>query len=239
MADQRPTDRKSHTTLVARLRCAIAAATLPAVIALIGLPANADTTDLPITHIEADKFPLLKTKISNSNFALDGAAGNAVMRSRYGTQTNAAGEKTYVFGYQLELAATYGVSGTAGITAVTLDLAAVPPLVTAASLPDGAKIYVIDEADTAKAGIKVQSAALVDGKMVFTFAAPVKAGKAPGDGQHSVWFGLVTSFHAKHGTVTLTPMPAAQKKTGTAPATDAAAPQQVQVMLPAPVTDNN
>jgi hypothetical protein len=239
MANQRLTDQTHPVLFADRLRRAIAAATSLAIASTTGLPAFADTIDLPITHIEPGRFPLLKTKASNSNFALDGAAGNAVMRWRYGTETDAKGDKTYVFGYQLELKATYGVNGPAGITSATLDLPAVPPLVAAASLPDGTKVYAADEDGGEKAGVNLHSAALVDGKMVFTFAAPVKAGKAPGDGQHSVWFGLVTTFHAHRGTVTLTPMPTAQKKAGASAITDPASPQQVQVMLPAPTTDNN
>ncbi len=201
---------------------------------------SADSTELPITHIAAGKFPALKTKTSNANFALDGAAGNAVMRSRYGTESSPTNEKTYVFGYQLELKATYGVNGTPGVTAVTLDLPTPPPLVTAKALPEDTRIYVIDEASDADGGVDLRSAALVDGKIVFTFTAPVKAGKKPGDGQHSLWFGLVTSFRAKHGQMALAAAVPDQKKTGTQQkAVAATEPQTVDVLLPMPLTDSN
>lgn len=199
--------------------------------------ASAATTDLPISHIAADKFPDLKTKVFYSNFALTDAAGNAVMRSRYGTDNSGPGDKVYVYGYQLDLKESYGVTGSPAVRAITLDLPVVPELVTAPKVSDEAKVYVID-GKTGDGGIDVQSAALVDGKLVFTFATPVKAGKGPGNGQHSLWFGLISSARAKHGQVILSTAPVDAKKAVT-PTSKPADPLTLQVFLPVPDTAGN
>src|SRR6185369_4988751 len=86
---------------------------------LAGIARAADS-DLPLTHLAGDQFPALKSKAFNSNFALDGAAGNAVMRSRYSSDTGADGEKVIIYGYQLDLKNTYALSGKPGAAAVTL-----------------------------------------------------------------------------------------------------------------------
>ncbi|HVJ42308.1 MAG TPA: hypothetical protein VM639_12465 [Dongiaceae bacterium] len=182
----------------------IAAAVIAGAGVLVGAgvlaPARAADDALTVTHITADQFPILKTKASSSNFALDGAAGNAVMRSRYGTDDGTDGAKIYIFGYQLDLKAAYAVSGQNGVTAVTLDLPQAPAFATSPKLPDGTKLYVISEAD----GIDIASAALADGKLTFTFAAPVKPGKTPGSGDHSLWFGLISTQKPARGNLSLT-----------------------------------
>jgi hypothetical protein len=166
-------------------------------------PGPALAEDLQITHVTSDQFPVLKTKVFNSNFGLYGAAGNAVMRSRYGADNAANGDRVFVYGYQLDLAAAYNVIGTPGVTAVTLDLPKMPDLATTPKLPAGAKFYVITEEGGANKAIDLQSASSDGTKITFTFATPVRPGKTSGTGDHSLWFGLVTSTVAKRGDVLL------------------------------------
>lgn len=227
----------NHVPMAALRRHLVSLLALVAVTLVQPLAAFADTTDLPISHIAADKFPALKTKVYYSNFALTDASGNAVMRSRYGTDKTAAGDKIFVYGYQLDLTNSYGVTGHPAVRAITLDLPAVPELVSAPQVSPDAKVYVID-GKAGDGGIDVQSAALVDGKLVFTFASPVKAGKGPGDGQHSLWFGLISSARAKHGQVILGAAPTDAKKSGNA-ASKPAEPQTLLVFLPVPDSASN
>lgn len=161
--------------------------------------ARAAEQALAVTHIPADQFPTLKIKAFNSNFALDGASGNAVMRSRYSGDDGSDGEKIYIFGYQLDLKAAYGQNG---VTAVTLDLPKAPAFAQSPKLPDGTQVYVISDSGS-DGGIDIAAAALVDGKLTVTFAAPVRAGKTPGSGDHSLWFGLISTLKAARGTVSL------------------------------------
>jgi hypothetical protein len=159
--------------------------------------------DVPLAHIAADQFPDLKTKAFNGNFALEGAAGNAVIRSRYGGDDGGDGEKIYVMGYQVDLTNAYEVAGEAGVSAVSFDLAKAPAIVTWPKIPGDVKFYVIDETGGDKA-IPLTSASLDGGKITFTFATPVTAGKTPGTGTHSQWFGFVTSTKPGRGQATVT-----------------------------------
>lgn len=190
-----------------RIACRRTALTLALTLAVAGGAmlshirlALAQDADLTITRLPEDQFPILKTKGLNANFGLYGAAGNAVLRSRYGTDTNPAGEKIYVYGYQLDLKDAYDVLGHPGVTAVTLDLPKLPVLATSPKVPDGAKVYVLTETGgTGAPGIDVQSVSADQGKLTFTFAAPVHAGPTPGTGAHSLWFGFVTTTAAQQG----------------------------------------
>ncbi|HVJ36022.1 MAG TPA: hypothetical protein VND94_23155 [Terriglobia bacterium] len=207
--------------------------------------ARAAEQALAVTHIPADQFPTLKTKVFNSNFALDGASGNAVMRSRYSNDDGSDGEKIYIFGYQLDLTAAYGQNG---VTAVTLDLAKAPAFAQSPKLPDGTQVYVVNDSG-GDGGIDIAAAAIVDGKLTFTFTAPVRAGKTPGSGDHSLWFGLISTLKAAHGTVSLTTLgqgapppaapslaaggkPADNQQPGSSAATDSAAGPGIDVFLP-------
>lgn len=196
---------------------------------MLAAPAMAeDLTPLTITRVTPQQFPALKTKFFNSNFGLYGAAGNAVMRSRYGTDDGTDGERIFVYGYQLDLTATYDVIGHPGVTAVTLDIAKVPALATSPKLPDGTRLYVISESSDKAIGLK--SAGIENGKLVFTFAKPLHAGPTSGgSGDHSLWFGLISTVAASRGDVLLTTLPvpkiAAQVPANPQPSPDAAAAQ--------------
>jgi hypothetical protein len=195
----------------------------------ISTPVRADDGDLTITRLTEDQFPTLKTKATNSNFALYGAAGNAVLRSRYGTDADASGNKIYVYGYQLDLKSAYDVLGYPGVTAITLDLPKMPPLVTAPKVSKEAKVYVLTETGSSgDHGIDVQSVTANDGKITFTFAAPVTAGKTPGTGAHSLWFGLISTTAATQGQVnveTLAPAKASQPPVNPQPSPQVATSQ--------------
>jgi len=176
------------------------------VTAIIAAPSIAAAEDLPITQVPADKFPLLKTKVFNSNFGLYGAAGNAVIRSRYSTDESTDGNRIYIYGYQLDLTAAYDVIGHPGVSAVTLDLPKLPDFDTSPKLPSGAKVYVITEGGANK-GIDVQSVSTDNTKITFTFATPIRPGKKSGSGTHSQWFGLVSTTVASRGDAILTTLP--------------------------------
>lgn len=192
------------TSLLPRLFCA--AALLTGAAAFHPAPAAADA--LTLTHLAPDQFPETKAKSFNSNFTLDGAAGNAVIRSRYSNADGADGEKIYVFSYQLDLKAAYEISGPAGINAVTLDLPKAPDFATWPKLPDGARLYVVNETGD-DPGVDLSGATLEGGKLTFTFATPVRAGKTPGTGTHSLWFGLVSTTKPGRGKALMTTLAAA------------------------------
>lgn len=202
---------------------------------------KAAAIDLPLVHIAADLFPDLKSKSLNSNFALDGAAGNAVMRSRYASDISSDGKQVIIFGYQVDLTATYVIAGHPGVSAVTLDLPQPPMLMASANLSN-AKLYIVDE-DGAHPGIGIQSVDIDGGKMTFTFTTPLRAGTGPGNGDHSLWFGLVTNIRGKRGQISLSTLPVSQAaqqppvKTATAKIStaQAATPPDKQKPAAAPV----
>ena len=200
---QRPSERLSFLSIARCLPRAV-----PAAIALAGglvlacgpvslHQAEAAETQ-QLAHIPDAQLPELKNKAFNGNFALAGAAGNAVLRSRYGNDDGADGQKIYVFAYQVDLKAVYEVSGPAGISAITLDLPKAPAITTWPKLPGAVKFYVVDE-DGSDKGVAVATAAIDGNKITFTFATPVNAGKTPGAGDHSQWFGFVTSTRPGRG----------------------------------------
>ncbi|HVI88272.1 MAG TPA: hypothetical protein VM659_08220 [Dongiaceae bacterium] len=184
----------------------------PALLALIGGMAICWTAGLhqawaaetlPLAHIPGDQMPDLKNKAFNSNFALAGAAGNAVIRSRYGNDVGGDGQKIYVFGYQVDLKDAYEVAGQAGVSAITLDLPKAPDITSWPKLPGAVKFYVIDE-DGSDGGVKLTAATIEGNKITFSFATPVTAGKTPGTGNHSQWFGFITSTRPGRGAVEVT-----------------------------------
>jgi hypothetical protein len=194
-------------------------------------PTIAAAEDLPITQVPADKFPVLKTKVFNSNFGLYGAAGNAVIRSHYSTDESTDGQRVFIYSYQLDLTAAYDVIGHPGVSAVTLDLPKMPDLNTSPKLPSGAKVYVITETGSANKGIDVQSASADNGKITFTFATPIHAGKKSGTGTHSQWFGLVSTTVASRGDAILTTLPL-PKTNATVPINPQPSPQTATTQNP-------
>ena len=62
------------------------------------------------------------------------------------------------------------------------------------------KFYVIDE-DGSDGGVKLTAATIEGNKITFSFATPVTAGKTPGTGNHSQWFGFITSTRPGRGAV--------------------------------------
>jgi|GEM_PF-6291327 len=187
--------------------------TVPAMLALIGGISMGFAVDfgaaraaepLPLAHIPGDQMPELKNKAFNGNFSLEGAAGNAVIRSRYGNDVGGDGQKIYVLGYQVDLTNAYEVNGAAGISAITLDLPKAAEIVSWPKLPGQVKFYVIDE-DGSDQGVKLTAAEINGDKITFRFATPVNAGKTPGSGEHSQWFGFVTATRPGNGPVEVTP----------------------------------
>ncbi|HTI44847.1 MAG TPA: hypothetical protein VL462_00615 [Candidatus Nitrosotalea sp.] len=159
---------------------------------------------LPLAHIPDGQMPDLKSKAFNGNFALEGAAGNAVIRSRYGNDVGGDGQKIYVFGYQVDLTNAYEVNGAAGISAITLDLPKAAEIVAWPKLPGQVKFYVIDE-DGSNKGVPLTAAEINGDKITFRFATPVSAGKTPGSGEHSQWFGFVSATRPGNGPVEVSP----------------------------------
>ncbi|HWT96191.1 MAG TPA: hypothetical protein VN229_01205 [Terriglobales bacterium] len=167
-------------------------------------PSTALAEPLPLAHIPGDQMPDLKNKAFNGNFALEGAAGNAVIRSRYGNDVGGDGQKIYVFGYQVDLTNAYEVNGAAGVSAITLDLPKATAIVAWPKLPGQVKFYVIDE-DGSDQGVKLTAAEINGDKITFRFATPVNAGKTPGSGEHSQWFGFVSATRPGNGPVEVIP----------------------------------
>src|SRR5262249_2287130 len=102
-----------------------------------------------------------------------------------------------------DLKAAYEVSGESGVKSVTMDLPKAPDLATSPKLPDGTKFYVIDE-DGDNKGVDIAAATLDGGKVTVTFASPVLAGAKPGTGNHSLWFGLITTTQPGRGNIQVT-----------------------------------